>query len=141
MRRFLAYRIRIYNTIFIGLFSGFANVLRFGDFVTKLNPGDTKFIPYKILQDYLACECILRARSCKIRQVSCKISTFLASFLQDKHFSSNLARFLQGFCKIFLLNNFLQDFFKALDYIGRLARNSYFLQGLASSCKNKFSVL
>ena len=45
----------------------------------ELNPGtldDPKFLPYKILLDYLARECILRARSCKIY-------IFYVSLLQD----------------------------------------------------------
>ena len=47
-----------------------------------LNLDDPKFIPYKILHDYLARECILRARFYKILQDS----KFFASLLQDKHF-------------------------------------------------------
>ena len=63
------------------------------------------------------------ARLCCTRMHSSSF-TFFASFLQDRHFSCNLARFLQEFRKTFQPNTSLQDSCETLAYARRLARNS-----------------
>ncbi len=87
---------------------------------------DPKVIPYKILQDYLARECILRVKSGNILQdlhflqVSRKTGIFLAVLI---------SRIL---AKIFLPNDFKQDSCKTLAYTGRLAN---FVESDTSSTK------
>ena len=96
----------------------------------KIDPiitlNDSKFIPRKIRQDLY------------FLQVSCNISIFLASFCKIRIFLTILQDSCKIIAKIFLPNNFLEDSFKTLAYIGHLAINSCFLQVLAT---NKFSVL
>ena len=66
---------------------------------------------------------------------------FLSSFLQDRNFSSNIARFLQEACKIFLPNNFLQDSYKTLTYVGLLQENHACCKVLQVLARNKLPVV